>query len=205
MPQNNKPPVTQRADTTQRAYTLRLRGADPQDQSWREALWQTHEGVNKGAKAFGDWLLTLRGGLDHTLADTRKGKSDRGPTAEERKARRILLALSWLSVESQLGAPEDFVVASGKETATERNDKIVVALEEILKGRNIAAEEIKNWKQDCSASLSAAIRDDAVWVNRSKAFDAAVKSIGDSLTRDEVWDLLERFFVNHGAARLSTN
>jgi hypothetical protein len=74
MPQQAKPPVTQRA------YTLRLRGADPSDPSWHKALWQTHEGVNKGAKAFGDWLLTLRGGLDHTLADTGikvgKGKPD---------------------------------------------------------------------------------------------------------------------------------
>ena len=70
MPQQAKLPVTQRA------YTLRLRGADPSDTSWRKALWQTHEGVNKGAKAFGDWLLTLRGGLDRTLADT-KVKGDR--------------------------------------------------------------------------------------------------------------------------------
>jgi len=46
--------------TTQRAYTLRLRGADPQDQSWRDALWTTHEAVNKGAKVFGDWMLTLQ-------------------------------------------------------------------------------------------------------------------------------------------------
>ncbi len=119
MPQQVKPPVTQRA------YTLRLRGADSNDQSWRDALWQTHEAVNRGAKAFGDWLLTLRGGLDHTLADTKvkggKGKPDRDPTDEERKARRILLALSWLSVESKLGAPEGFIIASGTEAAEDRN------------------------------------------------------------------------------------
>lgn len=59
MAQQNRPPVTQRA------YTLRLRGTDPNDESLRDALWQTHEAVNKGAKVFGDWLLTLRGGLDH--------------------------------------------------------------------------------------------------------------------------------------------
>jgi IS605 OrfB family transposase len=192
MPQQDKPPVTQRA------YTLRLRGANPNDRSWRDALWQTHEAVNKGAKVFGDWLLTLRGGLDHTLADTEvkggKGKPDRDPTDEERKARRILLALSWLSVESKLGAPAGYIIASGEDAAEDRNGKVVAAFEEILKNRNLADNEIGKWKNDCSASLSAAIRDDAVWVNRSKAFDEAVKSVGCSLTREEPWDMLERFF-----------
>ena len=28
-----------------------------------DARWATHEAVNKGAKVFGDWLLTLRGAL----------------------------------------------------------------------------------------------------------------------------------------------
>jgi len=198
MPQQAKPPVTQRA------YTLRLRGADPSDASWRKALWQTHEGVNKGAKAFGDWLLTLRGGLDHTLkVKGGKEKADRDPTDEERKARRILLALSWLSVESKLGAPEDCIIASGQEAAEDRNGKVVAALEEILKSRNVAKNEIDErkiideWKNDCSASLSAAIRDDAVWINRSKAFDDAV--VGSSLTREEAWDMLERFFGSRDA------
>ncbi len=180
---------------TQRAYTLRLRGVDPKDQSWRDALWRTHEAVNNGAKAFGDWLLTLRGGLGHTLADAKvkgtKGKSDRDPTDEERKARRILLALSWLSVESKLGAPTDFIIASGEDTAEERNGKVPSALEEILKGRGVKDDEINSWKNDCLASLSAAIRDDAVWVNRSKAFD---ENIGASLCRDGIWDMLEPFF-----------
>lgn len=52
--QRIKPP------TTQRAYTLRLRGRTDSEQSWRDALWATHEAVNKGAKVFGDWLLTMR-------------------------------------------------------------------------------------------------------------------------------------------------
>lgn len=197
MPIKNKPPVTQRA------YTLRLRGANPSDMSWRNALWQTHEAVNKGAKAFGDWLLTLRGGLDHTLADTKvkggKGKLDLDPTDEERKARRILLALSWLSVESKLGAPSGYIVASGTEVAEDRNKKVIATLGEILKSRNLADYEIGKWKNDCSASLSAAIRNDAVWVNRSKAFDDAVNTIGYSLTRDEAWDMLERFFGSREA------
>ncbi len=199
MPQQAEPPVTQRA------YTLRLQGTNPNDQSWRDALWQTHEGVNKGAKAFGDWLLTLRGGLDHTLADTKaksgKGKPDRDPAAEERKAaRRILLALSWLSVESKLGAPAGYIIASGKDAAEDPNDKVVAALEEILKSRNVADDDIGKWKNDCKASLSAAIRDDAVWVNRSKAFDEAVNRIGSSsVTREEVWDMLKCFFGSRDA------
>ncbi len=191
MPQQNKPPVTQRA------YTLRLRGAAPNGQSWRDALWQTHEAVNKGAKAFGDWLLTLRGGLDHTLADTKvkgeKGKPDRNPTDEERKARRILLALSWFSVESRLGAPESLIIASGKEPTKDRNDKVVAALEKTLKARRVGQNEINAWKNDCSASLSAAIRDDAVWVDRSKAFDEAVKSL-NGLTAEYARLVITSFF-----------
>jgi hypothetical protein len=152
---------------------------------------------------FGDWLLTLRGGLEHTLADSQvkggKGKPDCVPSAEERKARRILLALSWLSVESKFGAPENFIIASGEEAAEERNAKVLAALKEILRSRNLEEKEIAEWIDDCSASLSAAIRDDAVWVNRSKAFDEAVNRVGSSLTREEVWDLLERFFGSREA------
>ncbi len=130
MPSQGKPPVIQRA------YTLRLRGVDPNDQSWRHALWQTHEAVNKGAKAFGDWLLTLRGGLDHALADakvTEKKDQKRDPTDEERKARRILLALSWLSVESKLGAPTGYIVASGEETAEKTHGKLLRRLKKSSK------------------------------------------------------------------------
>jgi len=191
---------------TQRAYTLRLQGADPQDQSWREALWQTHEAVNKGARAFGDWLLTLRGGLDHTLADAKvkggKGKPDRDPTNEERRDRRILLALSWLSVES---APKDgdtrkpFVTATGQDSQAIREEKVLCALRGILEKRGVRGADLEGWIKDCTPSLSAAIRDDAVWVNRSEAFDKAVDSIGSSLTRDEVWDMLERFFGSRQA------
>ena len=191
MPKQDKPPLTQRA------YTLRLRGADSKDQSWRDALWRTHEAVNKGAKAFGDWLLTLRGGLDHTLADAKvkggKGKPDRDPTDAERKARRILLALSWLSVESRLGAPEKFIVASGEDAAEERNKKVIEALKEILSSRGLDQSELDSWENDCSASLSAAIRDDAVWVNRSKAFDEAVREF-NGLTRDYARATILSFF-----------
>src|SRR5690606_30496097 len=111
----------------------------------------------------------------------------------------VLLALSWLSVESKLGAPVDYIISSGKDAAEDRNGKVVAALEDILNKRNLADTELCEWKNDCSASLSAAIRDDAVWVNRSKAFDDAVESVGCSLTREEVWDMLERFFGSRDA------
>ncbi len=169
-------------DSTQRAYTIRLRGADVYDTSWRKALWQTHKAVNEGAKTFGNWLLTMRGGLEHSLANT--------------KQQRILLALSWLSVESLNGAPEKFIIAFGKDTQKVRSVKVVAALEEVLKTRCVSQDEIDVWMSDCTPSLSAAIRDDAVWVNRSLAFDAAVEATNSSLTRGEAWDMLKRFFGN---------
>ncbi|MCI0351635.1 MAG: type V CRISPR-associated protein Cas12b, partial [Acidobacteriales bacterium] len=163
--------------TTQRAYTLRLRGANKEDQSWREALWATHEAVNQGAKAFGDWLLTLRGGIDHQLAD-------------ERPERRPLLALSWLSVES---APksgdehEKYAIADSKA-------EVIAVLRDILLQRGVNGKELESWVADCTPSLAAEIRSDARWVNRSKAFDSARQRVGKSLTREEVWDILEPFF-----------
>jgi len=197
--------------TTQRAYTLRLRGIDKCDGSWRDALWATHEAVNKGAKVFGDWLLMLRGGLDHKLADVpvkEKNDKTRPPTDAELRDRRILLALSWLSVEDAYGAPRDesLLVANATDSADCRTRKLGDALAAILKARGVADSELGNpnmraedqprtWLGDCMSSLSAAIRDKAVWVNRSAAFDAAAQQCS-SLTRDEIWDFLEPFFAN---------
>lgn len=200
---------------TKRAYTLRLRGVTAADTRWREALWATHEAVNQGAKAFGDWLLTLRGGLDHRLADEKvktRGKTDRGPTPEERKNRRILLALSWLSVEDARGAPRDeaLIVAKGTESTDTRERKLADALAAILQARGVDPSDVGDpnkkpedqpgtWLGHCTPSLAARIRDDAdgaVWVNRSRAFDAASKRVGETLTREIVWDMLEPFCGN---------
>lgn len=191
--------------TTQRAYTLRLRCADPLDSSWRDALWATHEAVNKGTKLFGDWLLTFRGGLCHTLVDMNvpaKGKKPaRKPTDKERRGRRILLALSWLSVEDERGAPngEGVRVATGHDVPSKRGEALKTALREILKKRKVDDREIKVWLDECVPSLEARIREDAVWVNRSKCFDAAAASTGGSLTREEAWDFLEPFFGSREA------
>jgi hypothetical protein len=162
---------------SQRAYTLRLRGFDPKDSTWHDALWATHEGVNRGAKAFGDWLLTLRGGLDHNLAAskiTAKGnKPARHPNLGEIKNRRIALALSWLSVESKEGAPADCLVPHDYGIVAQRrsNWKSLDTLRDILAKRGASNGEIDAWVSDCTECLVARIRDDAVWVNRSKMFD----------------------------------
>jgi len=176
--------------TTQRAYTLRLRGTDATDNSWRDALWSTHEAVNNGAKTFGDWLLTLRGGMCHTLAGGAQ-------------SRRTLLALSWLSVES---APkkgdrhEKFVVAcGGTDSQSSRDAKLLKRFREILVKRGVSGTELDSWVSDCAPSLSSAIRDDAVWVDRSEVFDNAFVQIGGSLTRDVAWDFLDPFFGNADA------
>ena len=208
-PKSAAEPSTPAAPPTQRAYTLRLRGAHEKCQQcsndgcncWRDALWATHEAVNKGAKVFGEWLLTLRGGLSHELAEPpplAKGKSrTEEETAALRKNRRILLALSWLSVEDARGAPqgEGVRVATGKETPEVRKDKVLAALRVILAGRGCSETKIGSWLADCGDSLASRIRDDAVWVNRSACYDVALADIGPSLTREEVWDVLEPFFA----------
>ena len=48
----------------------------------------------------------------------------------------------------------------------------VEALRTILKDRGVAESEIGDWLRDCGDSLKASIRESAVWVNRSRAFDA---------------------------------
>ncbi len=207
---------TRSLSTTQRAYTLRLRGASPDDHSWRDALWATHEAVNKGAKVFGEWLLTLRGGLCHTLADAKiaqgRNKPERHPTLNERRDRRILLALSWLAVEDEHGAPKDapLLVAEATDSTDCRSRKLCDALTSILRGRGVVDRAVVGnpnrkpedqpgtWLGDCMPSLSAAVREDAVWVNRSEAFDAVARRC-PSLDREQIWDFFEPFLGNKKA------
>lgn len=196
------------ASPTQRAYTLRLRPAisDGDDakrkrSELQEALWSTHEAINNGARAFGDWLLTLRGGLDHSLADAPK-KKEQIPNDAERRDRRVMLALSWLTVEDERGAPTDpgLIVAYGHECKTrqhgqaERDELVVAALRAILVKRGLTLGEIESWVSDCKPSLTARIRGDAVWVNRSEAFDIRVRDLSIAQPRVEVWDVLEWVF-----------
>jgi hypothetical protein len=163
---------------TRRAYMLRLSGDD--QGRWREALWQTHEAVNRGAKVFGDWLLTLRGGLSHTLAEA--------ATPEDRRDRRIVLALSWLSVESRNGAPPDHYHVVGSQTKE--------ALRAILRARGMANGDIENWVADCGPSLAAAIREDAVWVNRAKLFDEVCRDQDIALACEDAHTLVWALFTD---------
>lgn len=172
---------------TQRAYTLRLTGID--DETWRDRLWATHQLVNTGARVFGDWLLTLRGGLPHELAE--EGKP------EQRSDRRIALALSWLSVESEVGSPEQYrVPRAWKDKSNPGRWQVADALRDILRERGLDKDEIKSWIQHCEASLGAEIREDAVWVNRSRAFDSFCAQTGlppdRGIAADNVFFFLDR-------------
>lgn len=182
---------------TRRAYTMRLHrapgpcptcGQDACD-CLERALWQTHLLVNRGAGVFGDWLLTLRGGIDHAQAD-------QVSAVDQRPYRRRLLALGWLSVEDDIGARRlqpDRIVASGREPEAERHRKIEEAFRQILHGRGLSGSQIDDWWKDCRSSLTAAIRKDAVVVNRSAAFDMAVSSL-PGLTRNTFWEDFGDFF-----------
>jgi hypothetical protein len=179
--------------TTQRAYTLRLSGIDKDDNQWRQHLWRTHEAVNKGAKVFGDWLLTLRGGLSHTLAEEQLNGEK--PTEEEIKNRRIILALSWLSVEDEQGAPDDkYIIASGNESRDARERKVIEAFQDILKSRKLTEEEIQSWMNTCEDALKANIREDAVWINRSKIFDEITNSTDENNARDDCRKIIWHIF-----------
>ena len=173
---------------TQRAYTLRLTGTESEPGLVADLLWKTHAAVNVGVRTFGNWLLTLRGGISHDLveAPVRTRKGNRAPTNEEFQDRRLLLALSWLTVESADGAPAQYVVGrSAGGWAT------VEALTDILRERGVNESVVAEWVEGCTVTLQAAIADEAVWVNRSAAFDDALAAIGPSLTRAEVWDIVE--------------
>ncbi|MBI5383502.1 MAG: type V CRISPR-associated protein Cas12b [Verrucomicrobia bacterium] len=189
---------------TQRAYALRLTSHDP---NWRDRVWRTHLAVNRGAAAFGDWLLTLRGGLEHGLADESrldpkavdKALKDRRkarqpnepePTRAEVVAamvrdRRILLALSWLSVEVGYNGPH--AIGTDK-------DKVRATFLDVLRKRRLTEAEVREWETDCADSLQANIKEDALWVNRSLAFDAQVQRFGTVLNRDEAGALIAEFF-----------
>ena len=155
--------------STQRAYTLKL----VPEAATQQALWSHHAAINAGAAAYGDFLLTLRGGLDHRLAEHVDDAA--------RRDRRIILALSWLAVESPCSASEN-----------RRPSDPVRNLKPILEKRGLAPAEIQSWLDDCTPSLSARIRDDAVWVDRSSVFDSLSKPQGVDV-RAAAWSLLSGF------------
>lgn len=175
----------------------RANGTSPE--SVKLALWKNHESYNHAVKTAGDWILTLRGGIDHRLAsalpiETKSGI--RPPEHGEIADRRRLLALSWLSVESAAGASGDYVVAHSTDTESKtRSDwQTVAALRQILHDRGVDAAEIETWVEDCRPTLEAPIHPDGVWVNRAAIFAQHSRDSGDQLTHELVWDLLGQFF-----------
>ena len=154
------------AETTTRAYTLRL--AEACETKWREHVWNTHCTVNRGVWVWGDWLLTLRGSLPADLA-------------HKHPERRVVLALSWLSVESPESlVPKDKIVAKGSDACEERNEKVVTRFRAILKQLRVTNPE--EWVESCGPALEARIRKDAVWVDRSSCFHELAKTFKGKLS-----------------------
>lgn len=125
-----------------RTYTLRLRG-NPEAM---RALWENHRAMTLGAGVFCDWLLTMGGGVMPVASDARS---------------RLLVARTWLTVESSAQSP----------TGALESKDLPGALEAILNKRSLTPDEISSWVADCAPMLAGAIRDDAMWVDRSEAFD----------------------------------
>lgn len=151
--------------TTTRAYKLKLTDPRPPDQTdqqdWRRDVWKTHYIVNRGVWVWGDWLLTLRGGLSASLAD---GKSDR----------RVVLALSWLSVEAPHGlVPQEYRLSDLGAKEDKDKDRVVAQFKKILAAEGV--EDVDAWVDACEPALRAKIRTDAVWVDRWSCFQALSK------------------------------
>ena len=163
---------------TPRSYSLRL--IAPKSSDKLESLWATHKVVNQGAQTWGDWLLTLRGGLSPVLA-------------EKLIERRVLLALSWLSVETpEPLAPQSQIIARGTDTAEERSRKVRDRFRCILDHLKVADAE--SWLSHCEPALTARIRRDAVWVDRFSAFEAVARAPASLATKRQT-----RFLICSGA------
>lgn len=161
-------------------------------QSQWDALVETHCAVNRGVRAASNLLLSMRGGIAPQLS-TATLDGDKAPSREEVAFRRTLIALSYLTVEDTLNAPEELRVGTTKEFPGKDalSEQLARELADILRSRRVSEEEINEWLVDCGTALSGAIRDDAVWVNRAKGFDQLQQRCGPTLTQDEVWDLLQ--------------
>ena len=210
------------ADTTTRAYTLKLKGD-------RLALWRNHVIFNRGVRAWGEWLLNLRGGLPAWLADqkellaveekdiaqavkeraaaitpaairqepkfeaatdkkvreevaARKKKITEAAVAKEllaarRSELRRILALSWLCPETPVQlAPQAAIVAGADDS--DREKKVLDRFRQILKHKGVT--DVAGWLEDCDATLRAAIRPDAVWVDRTACFRAMPAAVRPS-------------------------
>ncbi len=212
-------------EPTTRAYTVRLTGDTESD--WRQQLWATHLTANHAVKFWGEWLLTLRGGLHAAIVDDPKllpvtdkdvatavaavKKADSASAVTDAVVRtelelarrnrlRVILAISWLSVEAgQPGEiPDQLIVAVGSDSVQERAAATLLRFREILHRKGIPASEQESWMQTCTQTLSAKIRDDACWVDRASAFARLQEEFNEQLAVD--WASRTFFDLIGGAA-----
>ena len=147
---------------TTRAYTMRVDGD-------AGALFETHLAVNAGARAFGDLVLTLRGGLPASAVSS----------APEARDGMVMLALGWLAVEAPADAvPEGLILATADMPAGDRRSLLEARLLEILSADGVAGPDAVAWVEACRPSLGATIRPDAVWVDRRAVFDREAVRFG---------------------------
>lgn len=192
-------------EPTTRAYTVRLTG--DASGGWRLPLWKTHVTANRAVQVWGDWLLTLRGGLPASTIDDPElhsidekqiqafAKASEGRfTVDEAHGQlqqqrvdklRAVLALSWLSVEAGQGIPDRFVVARETESLQDRTAAVLGRFEQILRQKRVPDAEHASWIATCQPALTAAIRNEAVWVDRAAAFYELSHQFNSEL--DESW------------------
>ncbi len=184
---DGKPP------TFPRTYTMRLCPPD-EGQADRNGLWDklfaTHYAVNAGARAFGEFLLDMRGGLSPDLS--RMGLDRIKDDAKRRLAlagRRRMLALGWLSVEDDHGAgdhPHALPESSGQPLPRDVAEKL---LRQILETKGVTDRAtVDEWCDDCLGALTAAVRDDTVWVNRAESY----RNLDSGPSPDQAFKILER-------------
>jgi IS605 OrfB family transposase len=168
-----------KANTTTRAYTLKLRGNDGKtNHEWKDALWTTHIFVNDGAAIWGDFLLSARAGIQAIEAD-------KEPDERERAWKRRICSLSWLTVEFQ---PQERL---GLTLPAVENPEL--ALCEILNDQGLSAGEVDSWLRDCLPSLQTEIRRGARRINRYNAFKTLDSEIPGGLSQEDREDFVGRF------------
>lgn len=152
---------------------------------------ETHKAISRGTQAFGDILLTLRGGIPHTWVDSvpiKMGKNERVSTPDERTWRRRLISHCWLKVEDTRQAPAKYTVLTAD---------LKHAFSRILQSEGIPLAERSLWENDCLSAISGAINTEGTWVNRHasfKDFAAQVRLEEASFDGAAGWDMLQHFF-----------
>lgn len=108
-----------------------------------------------------------------------------------------MLALGWLSVEDARSAehhPFRIKEATVGEPLSEEKARIL--LSDALKAKGISDQKvIEDWRLDCNDALMAKIRDDAVWVNRARAFKDELDACDPDDARKILWRIFGSKFI----------